>query len=213
MDQAIPDDFKTEYEKQRVERELRLQAGMSKKSVASRDNIRKAIAGMKIKRESKRLVEEKIKNGMPVTEEERELLLWSPGKKKPQGKDARNEMLVGMATKLLIRPQNVTELRVLVEQIAKKHDYNPIESLILQTQDKNLDEETKMTIHKALLPFLVPQIQTPRLRTVDDPEENQIKVTISQFVFPTGSNHAPSTALHLEAPATVQTTNEAPLAP
>jgi gas vesicle protein len=149
------------------------------------------------------IVQEKVDAGLPITEQERELLGWRGGRIRKE--DQANRVMAAAAS-LLIKPQSVTELRVLVEKTAAKHSYNPIEELILQTRSEEMPEKEKAAIHKALLPFLVPQLAAPKQERGDG-EGGGVKVTVTQFVFP-DKNPKTNAPLHTEKPATVDTTSE-----
>lgn len=157
-------------------------------------NLEKARAVMALKRKERNVVKEKVAAGLPITEEERSKLLT-----RQNAKDMTEREAIARAAKLMIKPQSVNELRLLVETTAAKNHYNPIESLILQTKDPDIPEKEKIAIHKALLPFLVPQLPTPKPTTADV-EDTGVRVTVTQFVFPSNNNEQP---LHLQKPATV----------
>jgi hypothetical protein len=152
----------------------------------------------RIKIEQRSIVQEKVARGMPITAEERVMLEYTGGR---VTKEQKKEKILEAAASLVIKPQSVHALRLVVEQTAAKMKYNPIESLIELTQDDNVKESEKIAIHKALLPFLVPQLATPK---PEKEEQNHgVKVTVTQFVFPKKDVAQP--ALHTEKPVTVNT--------
>lgn len=157
-------------------------------------------------REAKRLklahreiVRRKVEGGLPITDEERVLLGWKGGARNEQ---AGENQIIAAAAKLVLKPQSVNELRLLVEKTAAKHHYNPIESLIQQTQSTAVDEKDKIAIHKALLPFLCPVLSAPKM---DSGRSEGVKVVVTQFHFP---ERSPARAIHEEKPKTVTTTYE-----
>ena len=176
---------------------------MSRKTVM--DNLAKARAVQALKKKERQIVEEKVAAGLPITEEERALLTFRTNKKQ-----ADERKILAQAAKLMIKPQSVHDLRLLVETTAAKHHYNPIESLILQTQDPNIPEKDKVAIHKVLLPFLVPQLPAPKAATPET-EDTGIKVTVTQFVFPPNEKNV--TPLHKQKPTTVKIEQDAPTDP
>lgn len=155
----------------------------------------KATAAKKLKVQQRELVRKKVEQGLPITEQEREMLGWKAGGQ-TRSKEERQRELIAQAAKLMIKPSSVTELRMLVETTAAKNNYNPIESLIHLTNDPTVKETDKIAIHKALLPFLVPQLATPK--ATNEKAEGGVKVTVAQFVF---NGPREKTALHAEKPA------------
>lgn len=164
-------------------------------------SIKKAQEARRIKADAKRLVERKVAENLPISEEERQLLTWKNGNM--HGK-TRESLAIAAAAKLVMKPQSVNELRMLVEKTAAKHNYNPIEALIHLTQSANVEEKEKIAIHKALLPFLVPVLATPK-SSAGEEGGGGVKVVVTQFHFPTSK---PSGPLHQEKPKTVDTTPE-----
>ncbi len=171
--------------------------------------MRKAIEARKLKLEQRKLVEKKIEMGLPISEQERELVTWKGGNRTGNSKENR---IKAAAAALVIKPQSVTALRTLVESTAAKHKYNPIEELILMTKPDasgraKVDAKDAVAIHKALLPFLVPQLAAPKAGSGDaNPDGQGIKVVVTQFQFP--DRAATSEPLHQQRPATVATTEE-----
>ena len=163
--------------------------------------IKKAQEARAIKVAAKRLVERKVAENLPISEEERNLLTWRNGN--PHGKTQSNLAIAAVA-KLVMKPQSVNELRMLVEKTAAKHSYNPIEALIQLTQNNHIEEKEKIAIHKALLPFLVPVLATPKASQGEE-GGGGVKVVVTQFHFPASR---PSGPLHLEKPVTVVTTEQ-----
>ena len=147
------------------------------------------------------MVREKVENGLPITEQEREALSWRAGN--GGGNKPSDRSIIAAAAKLMIKPQSVSELRLLVETTAAKHHYNPIEALILQTRDADIKESEKIAIHKALLPFLVPILATPKSQS--EHADTGVKVIITSFVFPEnrsqGPIHAEKMITAVETPA------------
>lgn len=151
-------------------------------------------------------VRQKVEAGLPITEEERARLNYKGGNNHAKGNKRTEREILAAASKLMMRPQSLTELRHLVETTAAKHHYNPIEALILQTSNPELKESEKVAIHKALLPFLVPQLATPK--ATSEAQDQGVKVTITSFVFPEQRGAAP---IHAEKIVTaVDTPPQAP---
>lgn len=162
------------------------------------EQVKKAQEGRRIKVTERELVRQKVLSGLPISEEEREKLTWSSGPK--VDREVKEKLTIAAAAKLVMKPQSVAELRLLVEKTAAKHHYNPIEALILQTRSDEIPEKEKVAIHKALLPFLVPQMPTPKGDTTTS--STGVKVVISSFTFPeNGKSTAP---LHTERPKMVE---------
>lgn len=158
---------------------------------ARRANMEKAHAAMRLKKKQRDIVREKVAAGMPITEQEQQLLS-SRLNVKNKSRQAQEEATLAAASKLLIQPQNVKELRILVDRIAHKHAYNPLEQLIKMTLPTENPDGTysyqipaadRATIHKALLPYLTPQLKVSPVKE-EDPKNEGVKVVISQFVFP-----------------------------
>jgi hypothetical protein len=179
-------------------------------------NMAKARLAMDEKKRHKAIVAEKVAAGMPITEGERDLIAWKPGRKNEAKHDSAKaeRETIAAASKLLLKPQNIAELRHLVEHTARKHHYNPLEALICQAIGKDvrggdlppeliLAEKDKMAIHKTLLPFLVPQLP-PQKPTDAGAQSGGIKVVVARFSFDT-SGKRPDKPIHEEAPITVET--------
>ena len=167
--------------------------------------MKKARAARELKLTQRELVRQKVAQNLPITPEERALLSWKGGNRQ---RATEEEQAHAAAAKLVIKPQSVTNLRLLVETTAAKHCYNPIEELIKMTKPGAGQVELKeqVAIHKALLPFLVPQLATPKAGTGDGSGEG-VKVVVTQFHFPPGHRTKdPSAPLHEERPVTAATT-------
>lgn len=160
----------------------------------------KAHEARRLKLAQRELVRRKVEQALPITDAERALLGWKGGNKQDKTQD---EVTIAAAAKLLIKPQSVAELRILVEKTAAKHHYNPIEGLIELVKSDAIDEKEKIAIHKALLPYLVPQLATPK--NIDEKSSGGVKVVITSFSFDPKKSEAP---LHAERPKTVETTKE-----
>jgi hypothetical protein len=166
--------------------------------------IAKGQATLQMKRKQQALVREKVEQGLPITEEERELLWWSTSRsiKKKQ------EEMINKVAALVIKPQTIDELRAVIDRTAAKYQYNPIEALIkLGGDGSELPEKEKVQIHKALLPFFAPALPpATKMAKRDKDDGKRVKVTVTQFVFPELRNVTP---LHQERPATVVDAQEA----
>lgn len=163
--------------------------------------MKRAQEAKALKVAQKKLVQEKVQRGMPISEAERQMLLWNGGNMHGLTKE---KLAIAAVAKLVMKPQSVSELRMLVEKTAAKHSYNPIECLIQLTQSNNIEEKEKIAIHKALLPFLVPVLATPKANAGEE-GGGGVKVVVTQFQFP---DHRSTGPLHLEKPVTVTTTQE-----
>lgn len=123
--------------------------------------IKKMHAAKEAMAARRELIKEKIKKGIPITEEELKVVA------------VRNKTLLNMAQgqikmtaepAIVVKPQTINALRVIVEQTAAKHAYNPIEGLLEELQaadedgNKVLPVKDRVAIHKTLLPYLMPQI-------------------------------------------------------
>jgi hypothetical protein len=168
------------------------------------ESIKKAQAARRAKLAQRAIVREKVENGLPITEEERAALNYKGGNSRSPGNTRTEKEILAAASKLMMRPQSLTELRHLVETTAAKHHYNPIEALIKQTNSPDLKESEKVAIHKALLPFLVPQLATPK--ATNETQDQGVKVTITSFVFPeqrgNGPIHAEKIVTAVDTPGT-----------
>lgn len=160
----------------------------------------RAREAMRVKLAQRELVRRKVEQALPITDQERDLLKFKGGNKQGLTED---QVTIAAAAKLLIKPQSVSELRLLVEKTAAKHHYNPIEGLIQLTQSDAIDEKEKIAIHKALLPYLVPQLATPK--NVDEKAAGGVKVVITSFSFDAQRSEKP---IHTEKPLTVETTSQ-----
>lgn len=189
----------SQYEARRAAREARHAADVAAKAAGlptthernmanRRGNIGKAQAALKLKREARELVRQKVAAGLPITEEEREKLAWRSNVVQKSRK-AQEEATLAAATKLLISPSNVKDLRALVEKVANKHHYNPLEELIIMTQvdpttgQYRIPADERAQIHKSLLPYLTPQLKVAPAKE-EAPQDHGVKVSIKSFVLP-----------------------------
>lgn len=144
-------------------------------------NMRKAQAANLLKKQRRDAIRKKVELGMPITVEERDALVFRLNVKQTSKKAQENATLAA-ASKLLIQPANVKELRALVDRIAHKHEYNPLESLIVLAKAGQLSIEDQIAVHKTLLPYLTPQLKVaPQKEEV--PESKAVSVTIKSFQF------------------------------
>lgn len=143
-------------------------------------NIKKAQEALRIKQAQIKLIKEKIRNGFVVSPEEHELIAKSSTVNKVNRADAA-QALVDMASKLVIKPQTVQALRLVVEQTAAKHKYNPIDELIKLTKSEDLGDKDKVAIHKALMPFLIPAVAPASSEEEATPEDQRPKIIIKNF--------------------------------
>lgn len=164
---------------------------------------------IRLKKAAKAVILEKLKAGIPITPEEEKMVHWTASQKPQAKKDA----IVDAAARLVIKSQSMEELRIVVEQTAARHAYNPIEELIKLTgPNSDLEDKEKVVIHKALLPFLIPQLPAPKEKKGQDNDENRVRVTITHFNFPT-HREKPAEALHTIPPPMIGVTREADAAP
>lgn len=160
------------------QRRKRLAPELSKKRSLSLAGARKVAA----ENHARRLViQEKIESGIPITPEEREFFEKTKRTKKPTTKEAANT-LIDMASKLVMKPQTVQALRLVVEQTAARHAYNPIDELIRLSKSPDLSDKDKVAVHKALMPFLIPQVAPAQADEETTPEDQRPKIVIKQFV-------------------------------
>lgn len=158
--------------------------------------LAKAKEVLQLKKQERELIQKKVDQGMPITEEERQKLDWTAAESSEQKKDR----LLNQVAKLVIKPQTVEELRLVVERTAAKHGYNPIEELIKLSSSEHLEEKERIAIHKALLPFLAPQLPQQKVAAREDEDRGpRVRVTVTQFVFQQEQRAAP---LHTERPVT-----------
>lgn len=157
--------------------------------------ILKANAAKRLKMSQREIVMKKVEQNMPITAEEQQLVHWTANAKRK-----RNQQLaIDAVSKLVIRPQNIDALRLVVEQTAARHGYNPIESLIMLTQSDNVEDKDKVSIHKALLPFLAPQLPAVKEAKREEDDGARVKVTVTHFVFPSHRDK-PDTPIHETKP-------------
>lgn len=145
--------------------------------------IKKMHAAKEAMANRRALIQEKIKKGIPITEEELKVVA------------VRNKTLLNMAKgqikmtaepAIVVKPQTINALRVIVEQTAARHAYNPIDGLLEEL--KAMDEEgnkllpvkDRVAIHKTLLPYLMPQIGPAKEEHVATPNQAP-KITIKSF--------------------------------
>lgn len=149
-------------------------------------NAQRARAVLMLKREERDLVREKVKKGMPITEEERKKLHWR------SNRSERTEQSIDeMASKLEIKPSTANQLRLVIEKTAARHKYNPIEGLILAINDPDVEMKDKIAIHKALLPYLAPQLSPLKQKEEDPTGSGKVSVRVTQFVFQSKKPEAP----------------------
>lgn len=215
MDRTVP----------KTEEPDELEAYLAKNAARIKPHVRKTKAEIKagrmngikraqevraLKLKQRQIIREKIAAGLPITEEEKQVATKVFGNS--QGKTEENTIRAAAAA-LVIKPQSVTALRLLVETTAAKHKYNPIEELIQLTRPGangpcTLDLKDQVAIHKALLPFLVPQLAAPKAGSAEDGGDGSgVKVVVTQFHFP-DRKQAEATPIHEQRPATVATTAE-----
>jgi hypothetical protein len=125
-------------------------------------------------------IKEKVKLGLEITPEENAMLAVGPRKSKVTRAQAASS-LMDMASKLVIKPQTVQALRLVVEQTAARHKYNPIDELIRLTKSADLGDKDKVAIHKALMPFLIPTVGPAPTEEEATPEDQRPKIIIKNF--------------------------------
>ena len=186
-------------------RAWRAQLAAERKEARER-GLKKAHEMLRLKAQQRELVKKKVEMQLPITEQERELLTWS----RTRSQKVKKQQLIDQVAKLVISPKTVEELRMVVEQTAARHAYNPIEALIrLGGDDSSLEDKDKVAIHKALLPFLVPQLPTPKAQPEKDGDSKRVRVTVTQFVFPERPQNN-VTPLHKERPPSIVDTDPTP---
>jgi hypothetical protein len=171
-----------------------------------KENLIKAREARQAKVRQRQLIRQKIEENMPITEAENALLVDN-GQSTMSAK-AIKQRAVDKAAALIIKPQNVQEMRILVDQIVQRKKYNPIEDLIDLANDPRTPIKERIAIHKSLLPFTTPALP-PTPKEVTQADSKAVKVTITNFVFPVGSRERPEVPLHEQKPVTVDTITEA----
>lgn len=160
----------------------------------------------------KKLKEEKIKHGIPLTPSEAVLVakFRTPGRQAKNPRLAKQQALLERTAELIIRPANVQELRLKVEEAAKRHGYDPFEELIKMTSDPDVKAEDKISIHKTLLPFLIPPL--PKLEAKDvEVESKKVRVVIQQITMAAPAAGAPAPDYSAQAPAVAEVEVMAPV--
>lgn len=150
------------------QRKLRL-AEMRARNKALRDNRMIRIKELK----------EKIRRGDELTPGEAEFFRqWhAPGRKR-----LPKYLLDDAAAQLALRPRSITELRLVIEQTAKECNYNPILELIQLTRSPDVSEKDKVAIHKALLPFIMPQLNGVKAQDADKgTKDSGVQVNVKTF--------------------------------
>lgn len=144
--------------------------------------IKKMNAAKEAMANRRALIKEKIAKGIPITEEELKVAA------------VRNKTLIDMAKgqikmtaepAIVVKPQTINALRVVVEQTAAKHTYNPIEGLLNELKDPDLSAKDRVAIHKTLLPFLMPQLGPAKEEHVQA-TPTAPKITIKSFQIAAG---------------------------
>jgi hypothetical protein len=123
------------------------------------ENKRKAMAQCRAraldKNNHRALIQEKVKKGVPITEDELAVLA---GRNKTLHETLKQNIKLTADPMVVLKPQTINALRVIVEQTAAKHAYNPIEGLLEELKDPDLSAKDRVAIHKTLMPFLMPQL-------------------------------------------------------
>jgi hypothetical protein len=135
---------------------------------------------LKLKREVAR---EKIKKGLPVTEEEVLAAGRSFGYQPKGGPIPRDKISTEPEAAIVLKPQTINALRVIVEATAAASAYNPIQGLLDELKDPDLSAKDRVAIHKTLLPFLMPMLSPAKEEHVEQAPQ-QGKVVIKNFVLP-----------------------------
>lgn len=201
------------FEERRAIREARLlespenrRKRLAAEKERKRQHMIKVRQAIQIKMAQRRAAQAKVDAGMKITPEEQEALLWKQGKKPDPVR--REKDLIAATAHLLLKPRNTNELRMLVEKVALEQSYNPMEELIKLTKPKKnedgsvsypVDADTRVQIHKALMPFLIPQLSAAKVQDSSE-KETGIKVTVTSFVFPEDKEVGP---IFKEAPKMV----------
>ncbi len=128
----------------------------------------------------RQVIRDKVKQGLPITEEERALAFKRFNEGEPN-----IFQLAPAAAELVIKPATVNALRLVVEKTAAKHLYNPVEALILLSRSPDIKDSDKVGIHKALMPFLVPVLSPVKEEAEVIPEDQRPKIVIKNFVLET----------------------------
>lgn len=164
--------------------------------------IKKAQEARAVLNKQRELVKKKVEMGLPITDEENKLLRKGMGH---GGVAGRNQRILTEAAKIINKPKDTTELRILVEEVVRRKSYNPVEDLIALAQGGTIKDSDKIAIHKTLLPYCVPQLP-PAPKEAPAAADTSLKVQITRFEFPEHLTRKPEKALHTEKPTTVTTT-------
>jgi hypothetical protein len=144
------------------------------------DRLARARVAAAIKRKQQSAIAEKIEQGIPITQEEREAL----GRRSKYNKVETR--IDNLASKLEIKPQNANQLRLLIERTAARYHYNPIANLIIASTNPETELKDQIAIHKALLPYMAPQL-SPVKQAIEqddmDSDKGKVSVKVVQFVF------------------------------
>lgn len=155
-----------------AERRARKQANMAK--------LKKANKAKELKKYRRAVIKEKVQKGVPITEEEvieisaRSKTLAALCKTIPQN--------VAEAA-IVLKPHTINALRLIVEQTAAQHGYNPISGLLEELKDPDLSAKDRVAIHKTLLPFLMPQIAPAKEEHVEHAPQAS-KIILKNFHLP-----------------------------
>ena len=187
-----PEEAVARHEAEKKARLERLHAGRPKftQEVLKAKRLAALNEAMLVRKEKIRqreTIREKVRMGLPITEEEAQWLNFR-GSVKDTDKNAQEKAALDAVATLVVDQSDVKTLRAMVDRVAKRHSYNPLEQLIKMTLPQEdgtylLPAADRATIHKSLLPYLTPQLKVSPIKE-PDPEIQGTKVSIKQFVFP-----------------------------
>ena len=186
-------------------------AKTARQKKARQEAIKKARAVRMNNLKTRKDVIKKVAQGKLITSDEATIIQRNEVRERLH---ARRMEELGRTAELLIKPSSVAQLRAMVEQTAKDMDYNPMKSLIelaQKAQDEGLIEQA-ISIHKTLLPFLVPALSATK---ADDAEKDKggLNVVIEQIQFDGAANVAPDRPLHEQKPNILTLPQEPTLVP
>lgn len=129
----------------------------------------------------------KAARGEPLTPYEAACAAWKTGGLKGMSEESRTtfekeQEILNKTASLIIKPANIHELRLKVEKTANDLGYDPLAELIKMTQTEDLKPEDRISIHKTLLPFLVPTMP-PIPKDAMELDGKKVKVVIQQLHF------------------------------
>ena len=91
------------------------------------------------------------------------------------GKHAKPHDQIG---KEKLDPKTVNEMRGAMSEMLKKHNFDPVEELLLYAMDENTKHTDKISVCKFLVPYI-----TPTLKSVDIQQDLKMNVSVTLQSF------------------------------